>query len=39
MKGGVEMQMDFMDVRLDDKKLPYAVHKAVEEYAGDKASA
>ncbi|MBD5511343.1 MAG: hypothetical protein HDR08_08855 [Lachnospiraceae bacterium] len=29
------MQMDFMDVRLDDKKLPYAVHKAVGEYAGD----
>ncbi|MBD5498402.1 MAG: hypothetical protein HDR11_11650 [Lachnospiraceae bacterium] len=30
------MQMDFMDVRLDDKKLPYAVHKAVGEYAGDR---
>lgn len=29
------MQSDFMDVRLDDKKLPYAVHKAVGEYAGD----
>lgn len=29
------MQMDFMDVRLDGKKLPYAVHKAVGEYAGD----
>ncbi|MDE5818549.1 MAG: JAB domain-containing protein, partial [Lachnospiraceae bacterium] len=29
------MQADFMDVRLDDKKLPYAVHKAVGEYVGD----
>lgn len=35
MKGGVEIQMDFMDVRLNDKKLPYAVHKAVGEYVGD----
>ena len=30
------MQMDFMDVRLDEKKLPYAVHKAVGVYAGDR---
>lgn len=29
------MQVDLMDVRLDEKKLPYAVHETVGEYVGD----
>lgn len=29
------MQIDLMDVRLDEKRLPYAVHETVGEYVGD----
>lgn len=35
MKGGIAMQVDLMDVRLDEKKLSYAVHETVGEYVGD----
>ena len=35
MKGGIKVQINFMDVRLDERRLPYAVHEAVEGYVGD----
>ena len=31
VKGGIDMQIDLMDVRLDEKRLPYAVHETVGE--------
>lgn len=35
VKEGIDMQIDLMDVRLDEKRLPYVVHETVGEYVGD----
>jgi len=36
LKGGMVMQVNLMDVRLDKRRLPYVVHEVVGEYAGEK---